>query len=200
MAQLDTSRCKMAGVKLLVLLVLSCLLFSTCSAEYRITQNIRHTIKAFRRQGRANLLKAEQNGEDGAFKLSFTGNITGPGTGTEFVFKTYFKGSSFSHYAIHPADWPEYLLAVDGRSLVIKKPHNSTTELMEKNYKFSLTEFHWTYTDNENNKEVERVLTVIVSKASGLAIKSARDGRVLLSSNWMDCGTWLSFKRVKKHA
>ena len=40
--------------------------------------------------------------------------------GTEFVFKTYFKGSSFSHYAIHPADWPEYLLAIDGRSLVVK--------------------------------------------------------------------------------
>ena len=29
----------------------------------------------------ANLLKAEQNGEDGAFKLSFTGNITGSRTG-----------------------------------------------------------------------------------------------------------------------
>ena len=74
-------------------------------------------------------------------------------------------------------------------ALYRQKPHNFTTELTEKNYKFSL---HWTYTDNENNKEVERVLTVIVSKASGLAIKSARDGRVLLSSNWMDCGTWLS--------
>ena len=29
----------------------------------------------------ANLLKAEKNGEDGAFKLSFTGNITGSRTG-----------------------------------------------------------------------------------------------------------------------
>ena len=57
------------------------MLFSTCRTEYRITQNTIHTIKAFRRQGRANLLKAEQNGEDGAFKLSFTGNITGPRTG-----------------------------------------------------------------------------------------------------------------------
>ena len=57
------------------------MLFSTCRTEYRITQSTRHTIKAFRRQGRANLLKAEQNGEDGAFKLSFTGNITGPRTG-----------------------------------------------------------------------------------------------------------------------
>ena len=63
------------------MLVLPFLLFSTCSAEYRITKITTHTIEAFRRQGKANLLKAEQNGEDGAFKLSFTGNITGPTTG-----------------------------------------------------------------------------------------------------------------------
>lgn len=177
------------------MLVLPCLLFSTSGAEDISPKKEKNTLKAFKRQGRADLLKAERNGEDGAFKLSFTGNMTGPTTGTQFLFKTYWNVSS-GYFTIHPADWPEYLLAVDGRKLVVKKPHNSTTELTEKNYKFSLTEFHWTYTDNENNKEVERVLTVIVSKASGLAIKSARDGRVLLSSNWMDCGAWLSLSKV----
>ena len=34
-------------------------------------------------------------------------------------FKKYVNGSS-GHFTIHPADWPEYLLAVDGRKLVIK--------------------------------------------------------------------------------
>ena len=42
-------------------------------------------MKAFKRQGRADLLKAERNGEDGAFKLSFTGNMTGPTTGEHLL-------------------------------------------------------------------------------------------------------------------
>lgn len=176
----------------MVLLVLPCLLFSTSGAEDISPKKEKNTLKAFKRQGRADLLKAERNGEDGAFKLSFTGNITGSRTGTEFVFKKYFKGSSFSHYAIQPADWPEYLLAVDGRSLVVKRPHNSTTELTGKNYGFLMKDLEFKYYDHKQNKDVKHELTVIVSKASRLPIESTTDGRVLLGSNWMDFRTWLS--------
>ena len=63
------------------MLVLPCLLFSTSGAEDISPKKEKNTLKAFKRQGRADLLKAERNGEDGAFKLSFTGNMTGPTTG-----------------------------------------------------------------------------------------------------------------------
>ena len=57
------------------------MLFSTISAEDISPEKEKTTLKAFKRQGRADLLKAERNGKDRAFKLSFTGNITGPKTG-----------------------------------------------------------------------------------------------------------------------
>ena len=65
------------------MLVLTCLSFSACNAEYTITK-IRqdsYTLKAFRRQGGGGFLKAERSGEDGPFNVSFTGKSTGPGTG-----------------------------------------------------------------------------------------------------------------------
>ena len=67
------------------MLVLPCLLFSTSGAEDISPKKEKNTLKAFKRQGRADLLKAERNGEDGAFKLSFTGNMTGPTTGEHLL-------------------------------------------------------------------------------------------------------------------
>ena len=77
-------------------------------------------------------------------------------------------------------------------ALYRQRPHNSTTELTGKNYGFLTKELEFKYYDNVQKKNVERKLTVIVSKASRLPIESTTDGRVLLGSNWMDFRTWLS--------
>lgn len=186
------------------MLVLTCLSFSACNAEYTITK-IRqdsYTLKAFRRQGGGGFLKAERSGEDGPFNVSFTGKSTGPGTGTEFLFELYRNGSSSSNsssfssyfYTIHPADWPEYMLAIAEGGLVAKKAHNSTAELTDKNYQFLTRDHQFVHADDEEPEvDVIDELTVIVSKANGHAIKSAKGGRVLWSSNWRDCGTWIYF-------
>ena len=55
-----------------------------------------------------------------------------------------------------------------------------------------MKDLEFKYYDNVQKKNVERKLTVIVSKASRLPIESTTDGRVLLGSNWMDFRTWLS--------
>ena len=55
-----------------------------------------------------------------------------------------------------------------------------------------MKDLEFKYYDNEQEKNVEHGLTVIVSKASRLPIESTTDGRVLLGSNWMDFRTWLS--------
>ena len=77
-------------------------------------------------------------------------------------------------------------------ALYRQRPHNSTTELTGKNYGFLMKDLEFKYYDNEQKKNVEHGLTVIVSKASRLPIESTTDGRVLLGSNWMDFRTWLS--------
>ena len=77
-------------------------------------------------------------------------------------------------------------------ALYRQRPHNSTTELTGKNYGFLMKDLEFKYYDNVQKKNVERKLTVIVSKASRLPIESTTDGRVLLGSNWMDFRTWLS--------
>ena len=55
-----------------------------------------------------------------------------------------------------------------------------------------MKDLEFKYYDNVQKKNVERKLTVIVSKASRLPIESTTDGRVFLGSNWMDFRTWLS--------
>ena len=55
-----------------------------------------------------------------------------------------------------------------------------------------MKDLEFKYYDNEQKKNVEHGLTVIVSKASRLPIESTTDGRVILGSNWMDFRTWLS--------
>ena len=77
-------------------------------------------------------------------------------------------------------------------ALYRQRPHNSTTELTGKNYGFLMKDLELKYYDDVQKKNVERRLTVIVSKASRLPIESTTDGRVFLGSNWMDFRTWLS--------
>ena len=77
-------------------------------------------------------------------------------------------------------------------ALYRQRPHNSTTELTGKNYGFLMKDLEFKYYDDVQKKNVERRLTVIVSKASRLPIESTTDGRVFLGSNWMDFRTWLS--------
>lgn len=170
------------------MVILQCFLHWCSGAEKR------RTLESFKRLDEEDrFLKIEWDEHKKAFNLSFTGSKRD--LGTTFIFK-HENNSVIKPYTIHPAGRPNYILAVEGKSLVVKTLPNITMHPDMSNYKFLNKRVSLHYTDNGTRRKTD--FHVIQSQSIPRRnIKSTKSGKASLTFNWKDCGAWIGIKSIE---
>lgn len=154
---------------------------------------MRRALESFKRLGEdKRFLKFEWDEHKKAFNLSFTGSKTDPGT--TFIFK-HENDSVTNQYTMHPAGRPNYILAVEGKSLVVKTLPDITMHPDMSKYKLLNKRVSFHYYDNGTRRDHYHVIQSQAIPRKN--IKSTKSGKVSLTFKWKDCGAWIDIKSVE---